>query len=91
MQRTKESVTDRLHTQRVAILLMSLLLCGNAVWSQGANDRPFWKETGSLSIDRTLHTATLLQIGKVVLTENPVRIVGVEVETPMELYSRSHA
>ena len=27
----------------------------------------------------------------VVLTENSVRIVGVEVETPMELYSRSHA
>ena len=26
-----------------------------------------------------------------VLTENSVRIVGVEVETPMELYSRSHA
>jgi hypothetical protein len=28
---------------------------------------------------------------RVVLTENSVRIVGVEVETPMELYSRSHA
>ena len=53
----------------------------------------FLRFLGSLLQSRSALAAENLFLRKqlAVLAENSVGIVGVEVETPMELYSRSHA